>query len=257
VRALLVAGGARAESGVEPGAEVNPVAGDDDAPSWPAPRGWRERWAAWTSRFADRVEPSRGTLTAVAVAVVVTAVLAGLWLYLARPRSQALAVSPAATASASGSPAASASSSTSAAAAPVVVDVVGKVAHPGLISLPAGSRIADALVAAGGPLAGVDTSGLNLARKLTDGEQIAVGVVGATDSAPSAASGSGASAGPVDLNTATLAQLDALPGVGPVLAQHILDWRTAHGRFTSVDQLREVSGIGTAKFADLRPLVKV
>ena len=138
----------------------------------------------------------------------------------------------------------------------VVVDVVGKVSNPGVYRLPSGSRVADAVQAAGGVLPGVDLSALNLAAPLSDGEQVAVGVPGAPAVA-AAGTGSGAGAGPVNLNTASAAQLDALPGVGPVLAQHILDWRTAHGQFTSVDQLREVSGIGEAKFADLKPLVTV
>ncbi len=121
----------------------------------------------------------------------------------------------------------------------------------------------DAVRAAGGALAGVDLSTLNLAQLLADGEQIAVSVVGAPGGvagvAGGAAAGSGSAVvtGPVNLNSATGAQLDALPGVGPVLAQHILDWRTAHGQFTSIDQLREVSGIGEAKYADLKSLVTV
>jgi competence protein ComEA len=135
----------------------------------------------------------------------------------------------------------------------VVVDVAGRVRHPGLVTLPAGSRVADALRAAGGATPGTDLTSLNLARKLVDGEQILVGV-------PSVAAGAAESAGPtspVDLNTASVAELDALPGVGPVLAQRIVDWRTAHGGFTSVSQLRQISGIGDSKFADLQPLVRL
>jgi competence protein ComEA len=139
-----------------------------------------------------------------------------------------------------------------------VVDVVGKVANPGVYRLPGGSRVADAVQAAGGALPGVDLSTLNLAALVSDGQQVAVGVPGApVVAADGAGAGSGASSGPVNLNTATEAQLDTLPGVGPVLAQHILDWRNAHGQFASVDQLREVSGIGEAKFADLKSLVTV
>jgi len=122
----------------------------------------------------------------------------------------------------------------------VVVDVVGKVRHPGVYRLADGARVDDALRTAGGALPGVDLSSLEIwPRKLTDGEQIAVGVAGAAPGAAAAPSGSGAgpAAGLVDLNTSTLAQLDTLPGVGPVLAQRILDWRTAHGRFDSIDQI--------------------
>ena len=143
----------------------------------------------------------------------------------------------------------------------MVVDVVGKVRHPGVYRLRGGARVGDALRAAGGPLPAVDLSSLNRARKLSDGEQIAVGVTGAPAAGPSmpagAAPGSASGSAPVDLNTASLEQLDGLPGVGPVLAQRIVDWRTAHGQFASVDQLREVSGIGPSKFDDIRGLVTV
>lgn len=155
-------------------------------------------------------------------------------------------------------------SATATATATVVVDVAGKVRHPGLRTLPAGARVADALRAAGGPRPGTGTGALNLARVLSDGEQILVGVPGAArggGQGAGAASGGGAGAGPagapVDLNTATVEQLDTLPGVGPALARHIVEYRTAHSGFGSVDQLRQVSGIGERKYADLRPLVTV
>ena len=139
----------------------------------------------------------------------------------------------------------------------IVVDVGGRVRRPGLVTLPLGSRVADALRAAGGALRQRDLLSVNLAAKVSDGELLLVGVPGAGTSATSAGSGSAGSAGPVNLNTATAEELDALPGIGPVLAQHILDWRTAHGSFRSVDQLRDVSGIGDSTFADLAPLVTV
>jgi|SRR4051794_17007672 competence protein ComEA len=140
----------------------------------------------------------------------------------------------------------SASAGTVGAAAEVVVDVAGRVRRPGIVELPAGSRVVDALRAAGGPRHHVDTSALNLARPLVDGEQIVVGVdvpIAAPAPAVSASSPTGAIA-PVDVNTATLEQLDTLPGIGPVTAQAIIDWRTQNGAFTSVDELLEVSGIG-------------
>ncbi|MFI0268049.1 helix-hairpin-helix domain-containing protein [Streptomyces luteogriseus] len=146
----------------------------------------------------------------------------------------------------------------------IVVDVGGKVREPGIHRLPAGSRVADALSAAGGVKPGTDTDGLNRARFLVDGEQVIVGGP-APASAPGAGAGSApggpgggvaAPAAPVSLNTATADQLDTLPGVGPVLAQHIIDYRTRHGGFRSVDELREVNGIGDRRFADLRPLVR-
>lgn len=148
------------------------------------------------------------------------------------------------------------------AAGAVVVDVSGKVHKPGLLRLPAGSRVADALLAAGGVRPGTDTDGLNRARLLVDGEQILVGgptPAPGTDPAGPAIGGSArgaAPATPVSLNTATMDQLNALPGVGPVLAQHIVDYRTQHGGFRSVDELRKVSGIGERRFADLRNLVR-
>ncbi len=114
-------------------------------------------------------------------------------------------------------------------AAVLVVDVVGKVARPGRIPVAVGSRVDDAVQAAGGALPGVDLSTVNLAQVLADGQQVAVLVAGAPAGVVGAGSGSAAVTGPVNLNSATSAQLDALPGVGPVLAQHILDWRTAHG----------------------------
>jgi competence protein ComEA len=140
----------------------------------------------------------------------------------------------------------------------VVVSVLGRVAHPGLIRLPDGTRVADALAAVGGALPGTDLLSLNIARRLSDGEQLLVGVApppGQPVSSQPAGSPSGSQV--VDLNTATLEQLDGLPGVGTVTAQRILDWRSAHGRFTSVDQLREVSGIGQARLAQLKRRVQV
>ncbi|WP_349017315.1 ComEA family DNA-binding protein [Streptomyces solicavernae] len=145
----------------------------------------------------------------------------------------------------------------------IVVDVSGKVRSPGIHRLPAGSRVADALKAAGGVRRGVDVTGLNRARLLMDGEQVVVGVPPAPGPAGAAASGSsggsagpGAGAAPVSLNTATVAQLETLPGVGPVLAQHIVDYRTQHGGFRSIGELREVNGIGEQRFADLKNSVR-
>ncbi|MDQ0713323.1 competence protein ComEA [Streptomyces luteogriseus] len=142
----------------------------------------------------------------------------------------------------------------------IVVDVGGKVREPGIHRLPAGSRVADALSAAGGVKPGTDTDGLNRARFLVDGEQVIVGGpapgVGGGSAPGGPAGGVAAPAAPVSLNTATADQLDTLPGVGPVLAQHIIDYRTQHGGFRSVDELREVNGIGDRRFADLRNLVR-
>lgn len=142
----------------------------------------------------------------------------------------------------------------------IVVHVAGKVAAPGVLTLPSGSRVVDAIDAAGGAESGVDLAPLNLARVLTDGEQVLVGVE-APPPPPGGGSGGGGSAGGtgglVDLNSATAADLDTLPGIGPTLAQRILDWRTENGRFSAVEELREVTGIGERTFADLEPLVTV
>jgi competence protein ComEA len=139
----------------------------------------------------------------------------------------------------------------------LVVAVQGRVAHPGLYRLAAGARVADALDAAGGALPGVDLSHVNLARRLVDGELLLVGETPPPDQAGGPPVGGAVAGGKVNLNTATLAQLDTLPGVGPALAQRIVDFRTGHGGFRSVDELRKVEGIGEAKFAQLKDLVTV
>lgn len=147
----------------------------------------------------------------------------------------------------------------------LIVDVVGKVRRPGIVTVPKGSRVYEAIDAAGGLRGRVDTTTLNLARELVDGEQVLVGIapVDATGSPGSGSGGSG-SPGPgpaagakINLNTATLEQLDTLPGVGPVTARAILDWREAEGPFASVDDLLDVKGIGDATLAELRDLVVV
>jgi competence protein ComEA len=143
--------------------------------------------------------------------------------------------------------------------ASLVVDVAGKVRHPGLVELPSGSRVIDALDAAGGVRHGVDNTGLNLARLLVDGEQIVVGYDVPAQVVPpvSTADSSANAIASVNLNTATAEQLDTLPGIGPVTAQAILDWREENGAFTSVDELLEVSGIGDATLADIEAYVYV
>jgi competence protein ComEA len=125
--------------------------------------------------------------------------------------------------------------------------------------------VADALQAAGGAAGDADLTRVNLARPVVDGEQVHVPrpgevlepVPGPGPTAANGAAGPAASGAPVDLNTATLDQLDALPGIGPVLAQRILDWRAEHGRFSTVEELAEVSGIGDSVLEQVRPLVRV
>ena len=144
--------------------------------------------------------------------------------------------------------------STTAAAQALVVDVVGAVRRPGLYRLSQGARIADALARAGGATPKAQLDLVNLAAPVSDGEQIVVPRRGAV-AASGAGGGGAAPAGPVHLNTATLEQLDALPGVGPVTAQKILDYRQEHGAFGSVDELDAIPGIGPARLEQLRDLV--
>jgi competence protein ComEA len=135
----------------------------------------------------------------------------------------------------------------------VYVDVVGAVRRPGLYRVADGARVADALARAGGPSAKAQLELVNLAARVADGEQVVVPRRGAAVAASS--EGGGAPSGPVHLNSATVEQLDELPGVGPVTAQKIVAYREAHGGFASVDELDAVSGIGPARLADLRELV--
>jgi competence protein ComEA len=137
----------------------------------------------------------------------------------------------------------------------VVVDVVGAVRRPGLYRLPHGSRIADALTRAGGPTPKADLAQVNLAAPLADGEQVVVPRRGLAVANGASRSTSGATAAPVQLSTATLEQLESLPGVGPVMAQKIFDYRQEHGAFQSVDELDAVPGIGPKRLEQLRELV--
>jgi competence protein ComEA len=256
--------------------------GGDDPGFAPPAATLGQRLAARLRALPFRVDPGRRSALAVGLAVLVAALVTGGWVLLDRPRpvpvaAQASSLPASATPVGTRAPSVPLASIGSASAAPpaqvagsgapVVVDVAGKVRHPGLYRLASGSRIDDAVRSAGGALHGVDLSGLNLAAKVVDGQQILVGAPPgvAPPVGTASASGSGAVAGagstvagaPVDLNSASLEQLQTLPGVGPVLGQHILDWRTAHGSFTSVQQLDDVPGIGTVKFAALQPLVTV
>lgn len=215
--------------------------------------------AGWSTRL------SAHHVAVVAVLVATALCLAAWWALSARPQVQAMPrmspitsgpISPAATPSTSPEAAGSVAS-TATTEDVVVVDVAGRVRRPGIVTLPLGSRVADALEAAGGTRAEVDLSTLNLARVLADGEQLLVGVEAAVPPATATESVPGTPTALVNLNTATETELDVLPGVGPVTAQAILAWRTEHGGFTSVDELLEVSGIGEVTLEELRPLVTV
>jgi competence protein ComEA len=137
----------------------------------------------------------------------------------------------------------------------LIINVAGKVNNPGVYQLPKGSRVIDAIKAAGNQRNGVDISDINLARILVDGEQILVG-------SPKPSSGKIAAKkitidNPLDLNRATITQLDSLPGIGPVTAQRIIDYRTKVGRINSVDELKKISGLGGAKFEEIKSLLRV
>jgi competence protein ComEA len=219
-----------------------------------------------------RADPGRAGVIALAAVAAIAVLVTIFTLMREQPAPVASAKLPpvdmAATASRSPSPTAHPNQ-------PVVVSVVGLVRTPGLVTLPPGSRIADALKAAGGTTDGADTIGLNMARQVDDGEQIVVGLApvkgqpavlgssvspGSTAPVPTNSASRPAKGGPaqvINLNTATVQQLDTLPGVGPVMAAAIVSWRQANGKFTNVDQLGEVDGIGPGRLEKLRPLVRV
>jgi len=234
---------------------VAPVGAPDtaDPSEGPVDRVGRHR-AAGTE---VRVPPGRTGARAMWIAAVLAGALVVGWSWLGRPAVDPAPVLGAAVSSAPAAATVPPSPSTAAAAGSVVVvAVVGQVVSPGLVTLPAGSRVADALAAAGGLLPEADPASVNAAALVTDGQQIAVGVPGAGP-APAADGTPAVAGGPVDLNTATVADLDTLPGIGPVLAQRIVDHRTESGAFTSVEQLDDVSGIGPALYAEVSPLVTV
>lgn len=250
-----------------------PAAPAGDARSGPAQStapagrigGLLRRWSPAGWRNA-RVDPGRPAAIALALVAAAAAVLAAVGVWADRPRAAPVPALPAV--SVAGAPSAAPTAAPSTPPAPperLTVSVAGEVARPGLVEVPDGARVADVIEAAGGALPGTDLTRINLARRVADGEQVAVGVPPAPDARPSGGgpavggtSGAGATAaGPVDLNRATAGQLDTLPGVGPVTAARILEWRERNGRFSRVEQLREIDGIGERRYAQLRELVTV
>jgi len=244
---------------------------DDEDPAPPAGRGTPlDRGgvvaAGGRHRAAGpvvRADPGRPGARALWVAAVVAVALLLLVTWLQRPSAD-----PVPTGSPQTVDEAPAPPPTTAVAAPsvgevadtsttVVVSVVGQVAEPGLVSLASGSRVADAVEAAGGLLPDADPASVNLAALVADGQQVAVGVPGAAPAdVPGAAAGPGAG-GAVNLNTADAAALDGLPGIGPVLAQRIVEHREQHGPFRTVDGLLDVPGIGPAILGNLTDAVTV
>jgi competence protein ComEA len=222
----------------------------------------------------SRLEKAREALTSIgctpaeclALAVLVAGAVAALgllWL-LSRPGAEPVEpAEPSELADSLGSAAGEAAGLVESSAEVVVVHVAGAVSAPGLYRLPGGSRVADALQAAGGPQPGAAMDALNLARPLTDGEQLLVPLEPPPGAAPAAQPGAGTVSSPkrpdgrLDLNRATAEDFDDLPGIGPVLAQRIVAARERAGGFKSVGQLRDVPGIGERTFQELEPLVAV
>ncbi len=211
---------------------------------------------------ALRWDPGRRGARSLWIAGLVAALLVVGWTWLDRPRVEPPVPPPTGAAE----PAPPSSPEAGETPATVVVAVVGSVGRPGLVTVPMGSRVADAVAAAGGLLPGTDPAAVNLAAVVTDGEQIDVGAPGAAGPPAAAAgaatgagagTGAGGAGGRLDLNTATASDLDALPGIGPVLAERIVAHRSEVGPFRSVDQLDDVPGIGPAIAAELADLVSV
>jgi competence protein ComEA len=238
-------------------------------------RGWgADRLPLWAHGLGSRI--SRGTVITV-IALVVAVVLGGFvvlhhrsagsaadagssWPGSSSPDSSTAVGSSGAGASAGATGAADSSGSGSSGS--IVVDVGGRVRRPGLVTLPPGSRVADAIAAAGGALRRKDVATTDLAAKVGDGQLLLIGTSASGGSAAAAGSSDGGTPGdasgstaPVSLSSADLTTLETLPGVGPVTAQKIIDWRTAHNGFTSIEQLQQVPGIGPAHYAEVKALV--
>lgn len=267
-------------------------------PQWvpPEPSGPRRLLRAPAALEQARWTPSRHAVIACTLIVLCALAVVGLRLLLMRqPAAQPSSLSTVKVAKASpvatGSNTASsvpggtsASSQATPSSSSLRIHVVGQVRRPGVVTVPAGSRVSDAVAAAGGLTAAADPAAVNLARPLADGEQVFIAKPGEThtpppdavasssDAAPTASAGAkslggaptdsatkdtATTGGLVNLNTADLAALDSLPGVGPVLAQRIIDWRTEHQKFSSIDELNEVSGIGDKAMERLRSKVTV
>ena len=205
----------------------------------------RERLSEWIATAGRR------QLAAVAIVGALTVAGAVFWYVRSLPK-------PVAITSTAGGSGGDAVPTAAPSPATIVVDVAGWVQHPGVYDFAQGDRVIDAIRRAGGARPGAELTALNLAALLTDAQQVLVprrAPAGGGTAVPGAG-GAGADA-KVNLNTATLDQLESLPGIGPVLAQRILDHRTEHGPFTSIDELKDVSGIGEKRFADLEPHVTV
>jgi competence protein ComEA len=241
------------------GSDAEPAAPFRPLPSPPPP--WRRLVDLARQQWPDR---RRRVVASVVVALVVVVAAIVVTTRVTRSAAPAPELSlPRATpapdpagASAAGTAAGTAGGA-AAGAAPVVVHVAGAVAHTGVYSLAAGSRVNDAVAAAGGPVGDADLDQLDLAAHVNDGDRVYVPRRGEQPPPTAGVGGSPGAATVVDINSADAEQLDALPGVGPSLAAAIVEYRRQHGRFRSAQDLLQVPGIGDAKLAALRSKVKV
>ena len=272
-RQWRVPAGVSAEAVASPG-EVDPPVGVDP---WSALLADQGPASSAANPSGDALAPgpwSRSAVRGLVLLVAIAVAFAGWWWWAGRPREAVAAptlVSAGQPLSGGSAPAttapapsvtgpttrgAAAGATPGGSAGEVIVHVVGQVRHPGLVTLKQGSRVADAVAAAGGVTRPRAADSVNLARVLVDGEQVVVGfaaqaVAGVLGISPSKAGGL------VNLNSADAATFEGLPGVGPVLAERIVQWRLSNGPFRSVDELGEVAGIGDAILAQLKPLVAV
>ncbi|MFZ1286915.1 MAG: helix-hairpin-helix domain-containing protein, partial [Candidatus Phosphoribacter sp.] len=273
--------------------DADAVAAEAEAEVVAQVRAWAANWPRDPSRprvltlppilASGRLRVRRSAVMGLAAIVVVTGVFFSVRVALAARSAEPQPVAPgrgalvsrsvpsALAAVVTAGPGQQAQGQAGAADTDKLVHVVGEVAKPGVVRVTSGARVIDAITAAGGALPTADLKRVNLARLVLDAEQIHVpapgellvpGAFGSTQASPSVLpSGAGpagvALSGRVNLNTADLAALDTLPGVGPVLAQRIIDWRIEHGSFASVDELGEVGGIGEKLLAQLTPKVSV
>lgn len=247
-----------------PGGTHHGNADAEDPGTTPPPKRSSERRAIPTSVSLTLPALQRRHLPVIAGLVALALLLSGYAILHARAEQVPLvaASEPAAVPSAT---AASASATGGSTPAPKLqVHVIGAVKRPGVVRVAAGSRVHDVIAAAGGLKRGARTGRLNLAQVVSDGAQVLIdgdrSAIGDSAAAGGDAGGgdAGGSAGqPVDLNTATQAQLEELPGVGPVMAGNIVRWRQEHGRFTRVEELQEVDGVGPKTYARLAPLLRV
>ena len=189
--------------------------------------------------FNINTEQKKGVL----ILFALTIGLAGFYFLNSRPQAESIAIQEVAPMVAPVAP------------ADLIINVAGKVRNPGVYQLPPGSRVIDAIKAAGDQLKGVDISDINLARTLVDGEQILVG--GVKYSSGKAVVKKISPDNPLDINRATLAQLDTLPGIGPVTAGRIIDYRSKVGRINALDELKKISGLGGSKFEEIKILLRV